>query len=607
MRSRSNKVRFERARFDGAAAIANVEPGRGASRPVKLEQFILSLILLCALAMAARVAYQRLREEEGDTSIPPVVELEQEPAPPPRLEAKGGVSVELPPQQPFEDPTEFGDPEDVTAPAATEPAAPTILEATEPLEANPVEAEPPPGPAPEPAPGPTLATPPEQQPDRAPPVTATAQRVTLELSVLDESGEPLAGGFAELARPGPAGPEVFARQAVGKDGRARFANLSKGRYEVAARGDGFAHPFQAVDVTGAEPAPAVALHIERPASVRGTVLDETGAPLRGAAVELHLAGVAAGSATSGPDGSFRIDGVRVGAGARAELVARAESRPDRPQIAVDLAPGRQAEAGPLAFAARKSELFGRLLGPDREVLTAARIELISARGERAATTASDDSGVFRLGGVDVGEYRVRCPGYCLNGGPTLAVRVERAGELVDCGPITVEPSAPLRGNLRGDDGTALAGAEVRLGERKAEVAATGDFEIARCGGGAADLEVRYVPPGEPAAVLSRTFQGVGSGGRAARLLLPGSGVVLVVAKDEPGLIGPVTVTARGPSGTLERTFAKVGTLIRITDPLAAGEWRFEVEAAGLPKGLATALLPVDLSEAELRVPVSLRP
>lgn len=129
--------------------------------------------------------------------------------------------------------------------------------------------------------------------------------------------EPVAGAIVRAGRDTPAmmlGERASQRAVAGADGKFRIAGLRPGAYELS--GSAGARISRAPTIVGlgvAEQVSDIEILISKTASVRGTVVDENGAPAAG--VEVSLFGRDHGSgenATSDAKGAFVIEGVSAG-------------------------------------------------------------------------------------------------------------------------------------------------------------------------------------------------------------------------------------------------------------------------------------------------------
>jgi hypothetical protein len=124
--------------------------------------------------------------------------------------------------------------------------------------------------------------------------------------VLDAgTGEPLSGAEIFAAPPPGDGPSP-AVAATGRDGR--FALAGDPARTVLVRLRGYLPEVARLRRSG----PA-RIRLCRPGAVRGRLLDEEGAPLAGVTIRGRCAAALdAAEAATGPDGTFRLDGLRPG-------------------------------------------------------------------------------------------------------------------------------------------------------------------------------------------------------------------------------------------------------------------------------------------------------
>jgi protocatechuate 3,4-dioxygenase beta subunit len=138
-------------------------------------------------------------------------------------------------------------------------------------------------------------------------------------TLVDEAGAPVAGARVGLRWLGPPAGTVGLEPRrgggsrvgeTGPRGAFSFEELAPGGVEVSARAEGFL-PGEPVtlELPPAGEVADVRLVLHRGAVVEGRVLDPSGAPVEGARLRAGLAGAAG---TSGADGAYRLEGVRLG-------------------------------------------------------------------------------------------------------------------------------------------------------------------------------------------------------------------------------------------------------------------------------------------------------
>ncbi len=141
-----------------------------------------------------------------------------------------------------------------------------------------------------------------------------AQTATVEISLSDEDGAPLAGAPLVLQRVDLA---ARPRRALsGPDGRATFESIHRGEYRVIAPRHAMGESVLPVRVLRVGPGEwhSTALRLESAgASVAGSISSQDGAPASGIRVELRRHEARIGSTRTGDDGTFRFEGVPHGA------------------------------------------------------------------------------------------------------------------------------------------------------------------------------------------------------------------------------------------------------------------------------------------------------
>ena len=141
-----------------------------------------------------------------------------------------------------------------------------------------------------------------------------ARLATVELSLLDGEGAPLAGVPLVLQRVDLA---ARPRRALsGPDGRATFESVHRGEYRVIAPRHAMGESALPVRVLTVEPGEwhRAALGLE-PAgtTIAGSIASQDGAPASGIRIDIRRHGARIGSARTADDGTFRFDGAPQGA------------------------------------------------------------------------------------------------------------------------------------------------------------------------------------------------------------------------------------------------------------------------------------------------------
>lgn len=308
-----------------------------------------------------------------------------------------------------------------------------------------------------------------------PPLLALPPAWTVRGVVVDATGEPLPGA-AVVAFPRVDGGRMLrkvfgsaARGTSGADGGFELRGLrDRLTYTVAAELPGVG---QAEEIVRPDEADRfLELVLATGATLTGRVLDETGAPVAGARLELQpvpagdpglawsaalLDPRAAPETTSDAEGGFAWEHLRPGTW---DLVVRAPGFAAETVPAIELEEGRARDLGLLRLTSG-TDLSGRVEDPDGAPVAAAEIHLDDAAsrwfsvpmGEPAPDTVSDADGRFSIPDRRAGEQvdlEVRRPGFVPRSLP---------GVVVTGDPLTVqlEPAARLAGVVVGEDGAAV--------------------------------------------------------------------------------------------------------------------------------------------------------
>jgi hypothetical protein len=136
---------------------------------------------------------------------------------------------------------------------------------------------------------------------------------------------PVAGARIELS--GPSGQRV--RRVTDPRGSIELRGLAAGEWKLTSSAEGYVPVTRAVSIGAGRAPEAVAIELERGATVAGVVRDRYGRRVAGARVSLGSI-----STKSDADGNFRIAGVSSG-------VIEAEHEGGRGELAVRIAPGEE--------------------------------------------------------------------------------------------------------------------------------------------------------------------------------------------------------------------------------------------------------------------------
>ena len=305
------------------------------------------------------------------------------------------------------------------------------------------------------------------------------------------SGARLAVGPPHVAFAPPLDPSAYARA----DARGRFTatGLLPGDYEVRAEKTGYlpaALPRVAVKSAGAAPAP---LALTPAASITGRVVDAQGKPVPGAAVTLEasrggrgrLAAFAAGprgarpgtTARTGPDGSFRLDGLAAITSGVPLVATHAGYAPaERPGVTLKAG---QALANVVLVLPAGLSVKGRVVDGTAQPVSGAEIRVAPSQGQGRgggrffrppggapsapnAVTAAD--GTFTVAGLAPGAYDVTAShdGFSPKTSPALPAPTKLP---TGWPPIVLARGAAVAGVVHDDQGAPIAGASVSaLGE-----------------------------------------------------------------------------------------------------------------------------------------------
>lgn len=306
--------------------------------------------------------------------------------------------------------------------------------------------------------------------------------------VLGADQKPIAGAQVTLKTSVAADPRSRFRIAIepesqdtfeavtGAEGRFDLGNLPTGRYDLTARGRGWA-PLTVPNLEVPEGNRATdlgTLVLARGVALEGFVVDAAGKPV--AAAEIHLDDVGdpfpfrrleeggEPDALSGLDGFFRIEDLR--AGSTVDLSA------SRSGYAPGEAQGVQVPADPPVRITLQAvgAVSGRVVDPDGKAIAGASVHVEmrprASRGFMAYHGAplfdqSDAEGNFRIADVIPGPVglNAQAPGWQAGSVADLEVR---GGEEKRGVEIVLSPAAVLEGRVLSPSGRPLPGAEVQL-------------------------------------------------------------------------------------------------------------------------------------------------
>lgn len=442
----------------------------------------------------------------------------------------------------------------------------------------------------------------DHEPISAPAVLRPSETVKVSLTlpdggralsgtVTDVSGGPIAGAridAAKLGRGRSPGAAV-ATTMTGADGKYTLS-VAEGQLLVAARSPDYAAQARYVDVGSAGATADFALV---PGGViEGVVVDDRSKqPAGGATVSARrdsasilLAEGGARTVTAGPDGRFRIAGLRPGA---YELGAKADARRTRSPTLVGLGVAEQVTDVQL-LVGRAPVVRGTVVDEDARPIADALV--VTLGDDNTDDVKSDDKGAFAIEGLDAGGHMVLARADThVPAGPTnvvvadkdvdgVVLRMKKAGKLVG----HVEPRQPACDiGIEADGDRPMMPFEMIARSSGARVSdANGNFEIApitpsklsltaRCASGAhGTAEVSWTPSTKDVVIA----------------VTPGASIAGKLVDGDGKPVAGATVAANPQTGTLRTTIVNgmvTSGIQGITN--AAGAYELTGLAAGAYK------------------------
>jgi protocatechuate 3,4-dioxygenase beta subunit len=263
--------------------------------------------------------------------------------------------------------------------------------------------------------------------------------------------------------------------------------LPAGAFTLVVSRAGFARTIEAVRLDAGTTRAAV--HLRPGAVLRGQIVDETGAAIAAARVQVtrddatldavpRAGDARPWTAQSDPEGRFTIDTIEKGEALRVEAAAEGFETTTRRAVTV------QAESPAIRLVLRRTgTLTGRVLGPEGQP-HAATVVFAGSGVWPARAVSTDDEGRFRVTGVPGGVYEFRAQSGALVADPAEGVELE-PGETREV-TLRLAPGASLRVEIRDADADVpLVGAELVVTEDGLAFAP----QVARTAeGGAATME-----------------------------------------------------------------------------------------------------------------------
>lgn len=265
--------------------------------------------------------------------------------------------------------------------------------------------------------------------------------------VLDPAGRPARDALIDLEG---SAPKPIAASSTPTDGDGRFwvDGVPAGRYTVIASKFPYRRAAREIEVGAADSEVAVELLLEAGLAVRGTVVDDQGAPALEALVALGLVGSGRGqrpTALSRADGSFEIEGVEPGT----YRITAEKAGFRRAELAEPLVVEGFDVDGVQLRLARGGAIFGHVTGLAFDDLAETRI---AARMQEQFTgTGPDYEGGYRLEGLAPGEW-------------TLVAELARSGRRAQGRATLADPPGEVEVDLEFGKGLVLTGQVLWRGE-----------------------------------------------------------------------------------------------------------------------------------------------
>jgi protocatechuate 3,4-dioxygenase beta subunit len=400
--------------------------------------------------------------------------------------------------------------------------------------------------------------------------------VDLEGTVEDADGRLLQGARVELTWSADADGERGETKATTTvDGSFSFTGLTPGeRVDLRVEAPGYASAVsQGVEIPAAG---EVRLVLERAAPLWGRVMDEEGASVADARLELRPEAGGYLDAATDETGSFRFDGAPPGP---ALLLTTADGFVRSRLAGLVLEAGTASE---LEVVLRRGAVVeGRVLAPGGMPVPEARVRSVAeGAGGAVPEVRSDAQGRYRLSGLAPGPWflEARHDDY------PPAVRQVQVAEGDNRVDLRFQAGAEVAGRVTDSEGAPLTGVRLVLQgtgavQRRESSVAAGEFRFAAVADGSYRLHGEK--PGWASAVLQETVEVAGRDVDGLELTLtPGGRISGQILGLDPGELGRVEVSASDAVERIETGETDPDGRFRV-GPVEPGEWWV---VAALPDG-----------------------
>ncbi|MEQ8765508.1 MAG: sigma-70 family RNA polymerase sigma factor [Planctomycetota bacterium] len=408
-------------------------------------------------------------------------------------------------------------------------------------------------------------------------------------------------------------PVARARTATG--GSAEVA-LTPGRYAVAVDGaSGFSWP---VDANVDEGLTETTVRIVPVASVDGRALDEAGLPIEGAKAYL-VAEIRRGGYIShwdgwevvqtGEDGTFVLEGIPVVENSSFSVQVHSSAHGDRSLRDLEVVAGERIHAGDFQFFERLFEVRGTVVDSEGLAVGGAILTIKPLgrswewQSSEDLSGRSDESGMFRIGGLKAGEEKTLHVFSERHGRLSQDIEMPALGTFLDLGRLVLEPLRFVaRGHVVDAHRVPVGSAVVKLHGREVQTDENGYFQIPCETAGPLTIVFSQTLPGEGAASVRTTVKDVFLTDELLELVLRPKCIRFDLVDEDSGT--PVRSesmlvkweTSRHRSST--RIFRSGGTMIRIpsADVDGVGLISFEIFTDGFEPATADVEIPEKLDD-----------